>query len=57
MPKLLRQVMRDERGSNALEYALILGIIFLAIMGAASGFAAVAIRMLNRIAATVAALV
>ena len=38
MLQLVRNILRDKKGIAALEYALIAGLIFAAIIGALGGF-------------------
>jgi pilus assembly protein Flp/PilA len=39
------RICKDERGATAVEYGLILGLIFLAMVGAVSQFASTTINM------------
>ena len=43
--KRLFGIFNDERGATAVEYALVLALIFLAVVGAVNGVAAVTIDM------------
>lgn len=45
-----RGIFKDERGATAVEYGLILAMIFLAMIGALSMFGATAIEMWDHIA-------
>ena len=49
----LQQFLRDERGTTAIEYGLIAGLIFLAILTGVSLFAANANAMFGTISSTV----
>ncbi len=42
-------IFKDERGATAVEYGLILALIFLAMVGAVTQFAGVSIEMWNDI--------
>ena len=48
--QFLKRLGRDERGATAVEYGLILGLIFLAMLGALSAFGQEAIAMWERVA-------
>ena len=48
----IKALAKDRRGATAVEYALILGLIFLAIIGGLSQFASVSINMWNYISDT-----
>ena len=52
MHRLLR-AFRDNRGATAVEYGLILALIFLAIVGAISGVANVTIGMWGNVSSEV----
>jgi len=43
--RLLRKIGQDARGATAVEYGLILGLIFVAIIGAVQGLATKTIGM------------
>lgn len=45
--RLLRRFLRDESGATALEYGLIISLIFLVIIGAVSAFGQVATDIFN----------
>ena len=49
--KLIQKFVRDESGATAIEYALICGLIFLAIVAAVTNFASKASTMYGNIAA------
>ena len=49
MVKFLRNLERDESGATAVEYGLIVALIFLAIIGSVNGFAGTAISMWNNV--------
>ena len=48
--RVLRQIWQDERGATAIEYGLILALIFLAMAGALSAFGAETIKMWTNVA-------
>lgn len=48
--RLLRKISQDERGATAVEYGLILALIFLAMAGAISAFGGQAIAMWTNVA-------
>jgi pilus assembly protein Flp/PilA len=48
--RLLKKLSNDERGATAIEYGLILALIFLAMVGAVSQFATVTIEMWSNVA-------
>lgn len=50
---LLEQIGRDTEGATAVEYGLILALIFLAIIGAVSSFGSSTIAMWTTISTTV----
>jgi pilus assembly protein Flp/PilA len=53
----LRALLTDTRGATAIEYGLILALIFIAIMGAVQGFGVQVINMLDHVSSrTVAAI-
>lgn len=52
--KLLQSVLRDDRGTSAVEYGLICTLIVLAIMGAINSFANTNMRTWNSITTQVA---
>lgn len=47
---MLKRFARDERGSTAIEYALIMAMIFLAMIGAVTAFGQQAIAMWTDVA-------
>jgi pilus assembly protein Flp/PilA len=49
----LTELRKDERGATAVEYGLILALIFLAMVGAVSTFAATTTTMWNDVATKV----
>ena len=51
--KRLFGIFNDERGATAVEYALILALIFLAVVGAVSTVASTTIQMWNNVSAAV----
>ncbi len=51
--KRLFRIFNDERGATAVEYALILALIFLAVVGAVSGVASTTIEMWNNVSTAV----
>lgn len=57
MMTLIRRFVKDEGGATAIEYALIAGMIFLAIIGAVTLFANRAGQMFDRVSAAVSAVV
>jgi pilus assembly protein Flp/PilA len=48
--RLFDRLFKEERGATAIEYGLILALIFLAMVGALSQFATVSINMWNTVA-------
>ena len=46
-------IFKDERGATAVEYGLILALIFLAMVAAIGGFASTSTEMWNNISAAV----
>jgi pilus assembly protein Flp/PilA len=48
--RLLNKLYKDERGATAIEYGMILALIFLAMVGAVSQFADVTIQMWSNVA-------
>jgi pilus assembly protein Flp/PilA len=53
-PRLALRFLRDEAGATAVEYGLIVSLIFLAIVGAVSAFGASSTTMYNHISSTIA---
>ena len=51
MVEFLKKLKADDRGATAVEYGLILSLIFLALVGAVETFGQTAIDMWNLIAA------
>jgi len=45
----LKLLVRDRKGATAVEYGLILSLIFLAMVGAIQGFAAESTQMWNNV--------
>jgi len=45
----LRALLTDTRGATAVEYGLILALIFLAMIGAVEGFGVQVINMMNKV--------
>ena len=45
----LLRIIKDERGATAVEYGLILALIFLAMVGAVANFANTTINMWNHV--------
>ena len=54
MTTLLRRFLTDERGATAIEYALIVAMIFLVIVSAVSLFASKATGTFDRVSTAVA---
>ena len=52
--RLALRLARDEAGATAVEYGLIVSLIFLAIVGAVSAFGTASTSMYNRISTTIA---
>ena len=46
---ILRTIAADQRGATAVEYGLILAMVFLAMLGAVSAFGTAVIDMFNNI--------
>ena len=55
MVKFLKILGRDERGATAVEYGLILALIFLAMIGAVQSFGTQTITMWNNVEAAIVA--
>ncbi|SFP07174.1 Flp family type IVb pilin [Qipengyuania nanhaisediminis] len=55
MVEFLKKLGRDTEGATAVEYGLILALIFLSMIGAVSSFGQTTIDMWNRVAATISA--
>lgn len=53
MTRLTRRFLKDDSGATAIEYALIVGLIFLVIVSAVSTFANKATGTFNKISAAV----
>ena len=49
MVQILRKLKTDDRGATAVEYGLIIALIFLAMMGGVQAFGTSAITMWNNI--------
>lgn len=49
MPSLLKRLRRNERGATMIEYALIISLIVLMMVGGLKMFAGEAINMLDRV--------
>ncbi len=50
---MILRLVRDDRGSNALEYGLIIGLVSLAIIAGATAAGAALNGMLNTLATTI----
>ena len=55
MVEFLKKLGRDTEGATAVEYGLILALIFLSMLGAVSSFGQTTIDMWNRVATTISA--
>ena len=55
MVEFLKKLGRDTEGATAVEYGLILALIFLSMIGAVSSFGQTTIDMWNRVAMTISA--
>ena len=53
--RILSSIRKDERGATAVEYGLILALIFLAVAGAIQGVATVTIGMWTNVSSDVKA--
>lgn len=53
MINFMKQIVRDTRGATAVEYGLILALVFLAMVGAVSQFGTSTIGMWNNVATTI----
>ena len=53
MINFLKQIVRDTRGATAVEYGLILGLIFLAIVGSVSTFSTSTNAMWTHVSSTI----
>ena len=51
--KFLKKLGRDDSGATAVEYGLIVALIFLAMIGAVNSFAGTTIAMWNTISTTI----
>ena len=49
---ILRTIAADQRGATAVEYGLILAMVFLAMLGAVSAFGSAVIDMFNNVSST-----
>ena len=49
---IFRNIAVDDRGATAVEYGLILALVFLAILGAVQAFGVEFIAMFNRVSST-----
>lgn len=54
MVRFLKALGHDERGATAVEYGLILALIFFALVGALETFGKTTITMWNHVSSTVA---
>ncbi|MBX7534538.1 Flp family type IVb pilin [Qipengyuania sp. GH1] len=54
MVRYLKALGHDERGATAVEYGLILALIFFALVGALETFGKTTINMWNHVSSTVA---
>jgi pilus assembly protein Flp/PilA len=52
--RLALSFIRDDAGATAVEYGLIITLIFLAIIGAVTSFGVTADTMINRVSNTIA---
>lgn len=50
---ILQRLLRDERGATSVEYGLIIAMIFLAIVGAATGLATESSQMWNGVSSDI----
>ena len=55
MVEFLKKLGRDTNGATAVEYGLILALIFLSMIGAVSSFGQTTIDMWDRVATTISA--
>ena len=55
MVEFLKKLGRDTDGATAVEYGLILALIFLSMIGAVSSFGQTTIDMWDRVATTISA--
>ncbi|MXO95988.1 Flp family type IVb pilin [Erythrobacter aquimaris] len=55
MVEFLKRLGRDTEGATAVEYGLILALIFLSMLGAVSSFGQTTIDMWNRVATAISA--
>ena len=55
MVEFLKKLGRDTEGATAVEYGLILALIFLSMLGAVSSFGQTTIDMWNGVATTISA--
>lgn len=53
MFKLLSNIARDDNGATAVEYGLILALVFLAMLGAVQAFGQNSIAMWNNMSTTI----
>ena len=49
---IVRSILADNRGATAIEYALILSLVFLAMMGGVQAFSTQLIAMWNHVSST-----
>ena len=55
MVQILKKLKTDDRGATAVEYGLIIALIFLAMIGGVNAFSSTAIDMWNNVSDAVAA--
>ncbi|MXP29223.1 Flp family type IVb pilin [Porphyrobacter algicida] len=53
MPNLISRILRDESGATAVEYGLIVALVFLVMLGAVQAFGKNTISMWNNVSTTV----
>lgn len=51
---LLRRFLGDERGTTTIEYAVIVGLIFLVVVAAANALSSNIVEMYNRLSTAIA---
>jgi pilus assembly protein Flp/PilA len=51
---LIRRFLGDERGTTSIEYAVIVGLIFLVIVAAANALSGKVVEMFNRLSTAIA---
>jgi len=49
---IIRNIAADDRGATAVEYGLILALVFLAMLGAVQAFGQEFVNMFNRVSST-----